>query len=776
MEKYTEVFYWGSDTCGQFGVGDRSIGKNYTSPKCCSFCIPIKKISCGDEHSGFIASNGYVYMMGSNKQGKLGISNESLTYASRPLIVESLADYQIIDLSCGGSHTAAVSTSGSVFAWGNGAYGALGYNESDCSYVPKKVSLNNSITKVSCGSRHTGVISEDSQLIIWGANEAGQLGIGNRVTQRYPTVSSITGVAQVACGVAHTVILNKAGEVFVTGGNSFGQLGLGNKESTTGFGKVPGFNGKTVVRVAAGQHSAAVTSAGDLYVWGTGVFGELLAPTKMNCSGKFADIDVANGFGIAIDRNGMLWGWGSNTTGALGTGDLESKTQPFPVIDLQGRPATQVACGSGFVIALGKDLDVNKSQVMQGKAKSSDLSPVLEEMKKEIQRLQKGTGGLEELTYKLEQSKIKQSHLQNLLNEETSQKEHLEEILKDLIREKETFKKELEELSKENNQLKDYIEALQTEVERKDFEVDKMRKIIQDLENDHYLSQSQRDDGQMIMAEKLDDLKEKVFIRDKEIEVIKAKLLEKEKEIEGMKYNSAGIVSHNSVLSEEIKEIPLHLNKINALQNKLQEVVDKLEAASQENDRKDREAHKLQSQIKDLLDQNQKLKHDLSQKDQESHQILNLRSELSNEQEKNEDLSAQVQSLEEKLQDVEHSNFLKLENYSKEISVLNDKLNTNKQEIEYLKEINLEQEKVMKRVKQELKSTQDELEVAQINYQKIESELSSQSSKNKEILMELTKQVASRADAYKTLSMSFNPRRSKKVQEEDDIDMLYAKP
>ena len=115
MEKFTEVFYWGSDTTGQFGVGDRSIGKTYTMPKCCSFSVLIKKISCGEEHSAFIASNGYVYTMGSNTLGKLGTNNPSQKYASRPVLVESLIDYQIIDLSCGFSHTGALTTSGLLF-------------------------------------------------------------------------------------------------------------------------------------------------------------------------------------------------------------------------------------------------------------------------------------------------------------------------------------------------------------------------------------------------------------------------------------------------------------------------------------------------------------------------------------------------------------------------------------------------------------------------------------------------------------------------------------
>jgi X-linked retinitis pigmentosa GTPase regulator len=776
MEKFTEVFYWGSDTCGQFGVGDRSIGKSYTSPKCCSFCILIKQISCGDEHSGFIAANGYVYMMGSNKQGKLGINNESLTYASRPLIVESLADYQIIDLSCGGSHTAAVTASGVVFTWGNGAYGALGINESENSILPKKVSLNNSICKVSCGGRHTAVITEDAQLVLWGANEAGQLGIGNRVNQKYPAVNSLNNVLQVACGVSHTLVLARNAEVFATGGNSFGQLGLGNKESSANFLKVQGLAGKNVVKVAAGQHSAGITSTGELFVWGSGIFGELLVPCKMNCASKFNDLDVGNGFGMAIDRSGNIWGWGSNSSGALGTGDQESKAQPFPVIDLQGRAAVQVACGSGFVIALGKDMEVSKSQVVHNKSKSNDLLPVLEEMKKEIQRLQKGAGGLEEMSYKLEQSKIKQNHLQSLLHEETRQKEHLEDILKDLIREKEKVKREYQDVVLENEQMKDFIEALQTEVERKDFEIQKVRKRVEDVENDQYLTQTERDNGLGRFEEKVQELMQELDGKSQEIQELHQKLQRKTTELDDLKYNSVGIANHNSVLSQEIKEIPIHLNKISSLEKKLEDLQEKNNEYQKEIDSKDQETLKLQSKIQELIDENESLIQELSAKDEESSEIIKLRQDLITEKEKTEDLTEQVRSFEEKIQDLENSNFLKLENYSKEVSLLTEKLNLHSQEVEYFKEIHAEQEKVIKKLKQDLRSTQEELEAAQINNQKIEDELSSQSEKNKEILSELTKQVASRADAYKTLSKSFNPRRTKRNALEDDIDLIYAKP
>ena len=777
MEKYTEVFYWGSDSCGQFGVGDRSIGKNYPNPKCCSFCIPIKKISCGDEHSGFIAANGYVYMMGSNKQGRLGISNPSLTYASRPLILETLADFQIIDLSCGSHFTSCLTTSGQVFTWGSNTHGSLGHNETEISWSPKKVLLNNSIISVSSGSRHMAVVSEDSQLIVWGAGEAGQLGLGSRSAQRFPVVTSLANVSEVSCGVSHTLVLLKNSEVLAAGGNSFGQLGVGTKEGCITFAKILGLSGKNVSKIAAGQHSAAITASGDLYVWGTGVFGEFLQPAKLNCSSKLVDLSVGVGFGIALDRNGTLWGWGSNSSGCLGTGDLDPKTQPYPIIDLQSKVVTQLSCGNGFVIALGKDLDVNKAQMSY--SKSSDLTSVLEEMKKEINRLQKGTGGLEDLNNKLEQSKIKQNHIQSLLFEETKQKEHFEDIVKDLIREKESLKKEVGEVSKENLELKEFIEGLQSEVDRKTFEIEKMKNRLGEVESDHFLVSNEKGDYWKL-NEQMEVMVERLREKDEEIRGLLEKLQDRDGEISEIKTSSDGIVNHNSVLSQEIKEIPVFLGKLQGLEKKLAEVSESLNEKITEKDLKDKENQKLHGKVHELNETIKALQSEVHNKDIEKVKISNISTDLQSEKEKNTDLTSQLQHLEEKLQTIEHSNFIKLENFSKEISLLNERLGNYSQEIEYYKEQNTEQEKLIKRLKNDLKISQENLELGKEKNKTLEQELLKLNSKNKEFINELTKQVASRAEAYKTLnSMSFNPKKTVKrvdLSEEEDLDLIYGKP
>jgi alpha-tubulin suppressor-like RCC1 family protein len=47
-------------------------------PKVCSFNIHIAQVACGDDHTVFVSSpedGGYVYSMGSNIDGKLGLGN-----------------------------------------------------------------------------------------------------------------------------------------------------------------------------------------------------------------------------------------------------------------------------------------------------------------------------------------------------------------------------------------------------------------------------------------------------------------------------------------------------------------------------------------------------------------------------------------------------------------------------------------------------------------------------------------------------------------------------
>ena len=75
----------------------------------------------------------------------------------------------------------------------------------------------------------------------------------------------------VACGSAHTLALAERGcRVFACGYGSCGQLGAGTREHQRAPAPVAGLEGlPDIIMVAAGfYHSAAMTSAGRLLLWG----------------------------------------------------------------------------------------------------------------------------------------------------------------------------------------------------------------------------------------------------------------------------------------------------------------------------------------------------------------------------------------------------------------------------------------------------------------------------------------------------------------------------
>ena len=97
--EFTEIYVWGNDYFGQLGVGiDKCI---HRLPKVCSFNIVISQVSCGEDHTAFVAENGgNVYAMGSNADGKLGVGDCDMAFSNVPCLVEDLVN--IKKVVCGG--------------------------------------------------------------------------------------------------------------------------------------------------------------------------------------------------------------------------------------------------------------------------------------------------------------------------------------------------------------------------------------------------------------------------------------------------------------------------------------------------------------------------------------------------------------------------------------------------------------------------------------------------------------------------------------------------
>jgi alpha-tubulin suppressor-like RCC1 family protein len=175
--------------------------------------------------------------MGSNADGKLGINNHKLKQCNVPTLVEGI--FNVTQVSCGMSHTLAVTENGEAYSWGQSFYGALGLSpktnsnqnvENQHSPVQITAFKGEFVEIVEAGSRHSVFVTQSNKVFVCGDANQGQLGLGTRLQDRVmiPTEIEVcrgTKVKQVCCGKFHTLILTESGEIWACGANNFGQIG-----------------------------------------------------------------------------------------------------------------------------------------------------------------------------------------------------------------------------------------------------------------------------------------------------------------------------------------------------------------------------------------------------------------------------------------------------------------------------------------------------------------------------------------------------------------------
>lgn len=57
-------------------------------------------------------------------------------------------------------------------------------------------------------------------------------------------------------------------------------------------------------KIEASNFSAAITTQGKLFIWGSGIFGEFDVPHMMELDEKIQKVKLGEGFGVIMDVNG----------------------------------------------------------------------------------------------------------------------------------------------------------------------------------------------------------------------------------------------------------------------------------------------------------------------------------------------------------------------------------------------------------------------------------------------------------------------------------------
>ncbi len=205
----------------------------------------IVSISVGSGFTLALASDGTVYSWGWNSDKQLGSgpTSASITYLpSQVLTAAGTPLTGVVAISAGNDNGMALTASGKVYAWGDGGsvLGQGGSSVTDSAYA---LAVKNS----------TGT-------------------------------QDLTGIAAIAAGGSHMLALSTTGTVWAWGFRPNGQLGEGlalpsGNDSflplavvqTSGTGQL-----SNIIGIKAGyNHSLAVTSTGDVLIWGDGFGGNL---------------------------------------------------------------------------------------------------------------------------------------------------------------------------------------------------------------------------------------------------------------------------------------------------------------------------------------------------------------------------------------------------------------------------------------------------------------------------------------------------------------------
>lgn len=323
-EKHTVAFYplkidmlkaWGYNDYGQLGDYTKT---NRLSPVTVQYTIwkSHKNVDCYGNHSAAISIDNKIWLWGDNQYGQLG--NNTTSNKSTPISLATTFN----KMSTGRYHTLALNENGIPYAWGRGTQGRLGDGTISCRSVPTAVCFSTkAYCEISAGNDHSLAIDTDGRAWGWGNNFYGYLGNNQSLETRCVPVSVHQGTktfCAICAGENFSLSLDNHGQAWGWGYNKYGQLGLG----------VAGYCSCYCVPVSVIQ-------------------GSVVKSVFVKISGKFSH-------SLAIDNLGMIWSWGLNDKGQMGTNTLTDIWSPISIHGIK-KTFCHISAGERHSVAIDKN-------------------------------------------------------------------------------------------------------------------------------------------------------------------------------------------------------------------------------------------------------------------------------------------------------------------------------------------------------------------------------------------------------------------------------------